>query len=159
VGWASLGWAGVGWAGVQAGEQPQRGLVRRVGGGRVDLQGLVAVRHREHLVVQRYPADQRVVELLAPGGLLPHVVPGPQAAELGALDRQLADQRADRRVVRVPAGRRAQGGHDVPRVRRPVRVQLADARIQEHQQHHVAPAGRKQRRVDDQRAEAAVPGQ
>jgi hypothetical protein len=56
-------------------------------------------------------ADDRVVEVLGPGGVFADVVVGPPSAKLGAADRQLTDQLVELSILGVAAGGAAPLSH------------------------------------------------
>jgi hypothetical protein len=63
---------------------------------------------------------------------------GPEHSEAIAADRELADQRSQAWVVGVGAGRCAESADHAGGRAVPVQVQLAVARVEEHQAQHVA---------------------
>jgi hypothetical protein len=73
-------------------------------------------------------------------GLLAHVVARPQGPELLALQRELAHQVGQVRIVEIGADGGAQDGHGVPRHLVPVRVDLACGGIEEDQPDQVLAA-------------------
>jgi hypothetical protein len=126
----------------------------------VDEQDLLGVVSRgEGLVGDGEVADQRVVVALGAGGALVDPLVGPVAAELRALDGQLADERAERRVIGVAAGVEAQHGGGVGGDGRPVRVQLPGVRVEEDEPGLVAVRGGQGPEVGDQPAGEAVVGE
>ena len=73
-------------------------------------------------------ADDWMVEPLAAGVVVAHVVRGPPRAEAARSCRQLADEIRELAVVRIPAGLGAQDGDGIGRDLVPVEVEAARAR-------------------------------
>ncbi len=82
---------------------------------------------------------------------------GPPGAELGVLDRQLADEPGELRVVGVCRGLHAQRGDGVAGVVLPLPVHPPDDRVREQQPRVVPAAGRNQRKVGVQGRGSGVP--
>jgi len=86
-----------------------------------------------YLVRQGEVADVRVVKVLDPGAVETHVVCGPPGAEGLAAGGQFADEIGQRLVVRIASGLGSQQRDRVAGQALPIDVELARARVQEHE--------------------------
>jgi hypothetical protein len=141
-------------------EQRHCVVVGAAGGGYVDHQALaVGAVQLQDLVGEGHRADGWMAEVLLPVADLPYFVALPEAAEVGALHDQLADERGQVGSVRVAAGDGPQLRDAPPGLLLPVGPQAASGRVQERVPDRVALPGRPLGHAGQQAHAAGVGGQ
>ena len=142
-------------------EPAERRPRRRAGRGDVGDQPLVSVLDVHDLALELQRPGQRVIDALDHRVPRRHLVLGPHRREPRGQREQLANQRTDRAVARIPGIRRAQVRHGRPGERH--RVLIGPIAVAggppEHPADHVPVVLGEPRQVADEVAGQLVPGQ